>query len=124
MKSIIRITIRSLVVLGITFSLSAHAGTFYCPDGKQMKCLGFDKKIVDNKALCFDPLKCSQEGFVCKSELDALAVEHETLRREHEELVSTHNHLIGTYENTLNENESLQRCLIAAGTLEEAKGCM
>lgn len=114
----------AIVVLCAMLISSAHAGSFYCADGKQMKCLGFGEKIVDSKAICFDPMRCSQEGFVCKSELNAMSDEHENLLREHNELVNTHNELIGTYEITASQYEGLQRCISASMTLDEAKSCL
>ncbi len=113
-----------LLIMSTILPFSASAETFYCPDGMQMKCLAFDKKIVDSKTICFDPMRCSQEGFVCKSELDTLAEKHESLVASHNELVDTHNSLISVYDSTLSEYQNLQRCLSAATSLDEAKSCI
>lgn len=112
------------VLMGSVLTFNVYGDTFYCADGKEMRCLGFGQKVVNSSAVCFDPLKCSQEGFVCKSELDNLADEQETLLGKHNELVSTHNELITAYENTVSEYKKLERCIMSAPTLDDAKGCI
>lgn len=114
----------STIVMGSIIAFNVYGDTIYCADNKQMRCLGFGEKVVNSNAVCFEPLKCSQEGFVCKSELDSLADEHESLLGKHNELVSTHNELISVYENTVSEYEKLERCVNTASTLDEAKGCI
>jgi hypothetical protein len=119
-SKVVRFTL--LLSLGLLAQQGA-ADTIYCKNGKQMHCLGFDEKVVERKALCFDPLQCSQAGFVCKSELDELESEHNELLRQHNELADTHNTLIGALESSNADYERLQRCVARATTLEEAQGC-
>lgn len=111
------------VLLGSLLTFNVYGDTYYCAEGKQMKCLGFGEKIVGNNDICFEPFSCSQEGFVCKSELNDLAGELESLFIKHNELVKTHNELLENFENTLAEYEQMERCVAAAYTLEEAKNC-
>lgn len=115
------------LIAWLSLSLAASnvlADTFYCPDGKQMRCLGFGEKVVSSNATCFEPMTCSQEGFVCKSELNSLADEHETLLDKHNGMVNTYNELLANYDSAVAGHEQLQRCLIAATTLAEAKDCL
>lgn len=112
-----------VLLMASLFSFNVHAATIYCEDNKQMQCLGFGEKVVKSNAICFDPLKCGQDGFVCKSELDTLAAEHESLLNQHNDLVNTHNQLIDTYESSQADYERLHRCVAVSTTLEEAKNC-
>lgn len=112
------------VLVGSLLAFNVYGNTFYCADGKEMKCLGFGEKIVGNNDICFKPLTCSQEGFVCKSELNELEFKHETLFNKHSELVNTHNELLESFENTLSDYKRVEGCVAAAYTLEEAKSCL
>lgn len=112
------------LLLGSVIALNVYGDTIYCEGNKKMMCLGFGEKVVKSNALCFDPMSCSQEGFVCKSELTGLADEHEALLGKHNELVDIHNELITTHENTLSDYQELQRCVGAASTLDEARDCL
>ncbi len=114
----------SVLLLGSVIAFNVYGDTIYCEGNKQMMCLGFEQKIVDNNAVCFEPFACGQEGFVCKSELDILADEHESLLSQHNELVDTHNELLGEYENALSQYGDVERCVIAATSLDEAKSCI
>jgi len=124
MNKIIRVTAWSLFLLVSIPTFNALADTVYCEGNKQLRCLGFEEKIVNRSALCFDPMKCDQSGFVCKSELDSITEEYEVLQKQYSELANTHNQLIDTYEKSTSEHEKLQRCITEATTLEEAKGCI
>jgi len=110
--------------MGSLLALTASGETFYCEDNKQLKCLGFEEKIVNRNAVCLDPMQCDQEGFVCKSELNTMAADYNTLNDKYNELTSTHNHLIDVYKSSTDAYESLQRCITIATTLEEAKSCI
>ncbi len=114
----------STLLLGSLLTLNVYGDTVYCEGNKQMMCLGFEQKIVDNNAVCFEPFTCSQEGFVCKSELNDLADEHEALLAKHNDLVNTYNELLTEYNGNVTSFEDSQRCLIASATLEEAKDCL
>lgn len=114
----------SALLLGSLLALNVYGDTVYCEGNKQMMCLGFEQKIVDNNAVCFEPFTCSQEGFVCKSELNDLADEHEALLAKHNDLANTYNELLNEYNSNVADFEETQRCLLAASTLEDAKGCL
>lgn len=114
----------STLLLGSVLAFNVYGDTVYCEGNKQLMCLGFEQKIVDNNAVCFDRFTCSQDGFVCKSELDNLADEHESLLSQHNELVDTHNELLDEYKNTVANYENVQSCVGAASSLEEAKSCL
>jgi len=124
MKPLLRILSWPVLLIGSLIALNASGETFYCEDNKQLKCLGFEEKIVDRNAVCFDPMKCDQDGFVCKSELNAMADENETLNNKYNELANTHNKLIEAYKDSTDAYESLQRCITIATTLEEAQACI
>lgn len=124
MTSILSATKHLTLLIGFVLTFNAYGDTLYCPDGKQMKCLGFSEKIVSNNAVCFDAFTCDQDGFVCKSELDAMADEHEGLLNKHNDLVNTYNELHTAYVSTVSGHEELVRCLSIASTLDEAKGCI
>lgn len=105
-------------------TINAVADTVYCEDNKQLRCLGFEEKVVNRSSVCFDPLKCDQGGFVCKSELDSMTEEYKALESKYSDLANTHNQLIDAYKNSTTEYEELQRCITTATTLDEAKNCI
>ncbi len=111
------------MLTGFMLTFNVYGDTLYCPNGKQMRCLDFGAKVVEKSAVCFDSFTCSQEGFVCKSELNDLADEHEALLNKHNDLISTHNELVDVYENAVSEYERFERCVNSATTLEDAQGC-
>lgn len=115
----------ALVSAGFAFiaSMAAQGDTMSCPSGTQMKCLGYGDKVVGNNAVCFDPLECSQEGFVCKSELDGLAMQYEDLTGQHNGLVAKYNELVGVYDSTVAEYDRFAYCVSIAPSLEDAKAC-
>ncbi|MFO7592643.1 MAG: hypothetical protein R6X15_01170 [Pseudomonadota bacterium] len=113
-----------LLLLGPALTFNANAERLYCEGAKELRCIGADQRVVKSNAVCFDPKRCGQEGFVCKATLDDLAGEHNTLRRQYSELADTHNELIETYENSVDAHEHNVRCINRATTLEQAKSCI
>ena len=112
-----------LIVLIMSCSASVYGKGFYCPNSQKMTCLGYGEKVVGDNAVCFDRFECSQEGFVCKSELDGLAFEHESLVEKHDELSSRYNELVGVYESTVTEYRNFRRCVETASTLADVQAC-
>jgi hypothetical protein len=113
-----------LLLVGTLLAVSAYGETYYCDGGKQLKCLGFEQKIVPRNSVCLDPLECDQRGFVCKSELDELTGEYASVQRQYKDLADTHNQLIEAYDNSKTAYEDLQRCITEASTLDAAKACL
>jgi len=112
-----------LAGLGLAFNVYASGNTLHCASSKKLVCLGYGDKVVGDNAVCFDRFECSQEGFVCKSELDGMAAEHEQLLGKHNELVNTYNELLSAHESTVTGYERFERCVSVASTLEDAKTC-
>lgn len=123
MKNIVKVSKWTLIFLGSMLTLNTFADTVYCENNKQLRCLGFDEKVVSRNTLCLDPMKCDQEGFVCKSELNSINDEYEALNKKYNDLANTHNQLLDTYNKSTSAYEDAQRCVTVATTLEEAKSC-
>jgi len=49
---------------------AASAQSFSCSLGRKPACLGYDDKVVDQNAQCFDSMTCFPGGFVCKSDVE------------------------------------------------------
>ncbi|WP_303902992.1 hypothetical protein [Thiohalomonas denitrificans] len=113
----------SFIGFMISFSASAYGAGLSCPDSQKMVCLGYGDKIVGDNAVCFDRFECSQEGFVCKSELDDLANEYEGLLDKQNELTNRYNELVGVYESTVTDYRNLKRCVEVASTLKDVQVC-
>jgi len=133
--------------LAITVVASALAcgADFSCPSGKTAACLGYNDivcsdlaKCVSSDALCFDADVCDYQGFICKSEINALAAEYDNLLRtcqgvavnhdyraeENEQLVNTYNDLVWKHNDVVSKYENLKSCISQASTLEAAQRCI
>lgn len=58
--------------LYVAVTSSAIAQSFSCHIGKRAACLGYNDKVVDRSAQCFDQFTCSPGGFICKSDADKM----------------------------------------------------
>jgi hypothetical protein len=47
-----------LMASALTFS--AHAERLYCKEGKELRCLGFEQKVVSRDSICFEPEQCGR----------------------------------------------------------------
>lgn len=110
--------------IGSLLAFNASAERLYCEENKELRCIGYDQRVVKSSAVCFENMQCGQEGFVCKSTMDDLAGEQEALRQQYSELAETHNALIDTYESSTAAQEQTELCINRATTLEQAKGCI
>ena len=124
MKPTIRSLRWSLLLIGTTLTVNAHAERLYCEGTKELRCIGADQRVVKSSAVCFENMQCGQEGFVCKSTLDDLSDEFNSLRQEYSDLADTHNELIDAYESSLAAQEQTSHCINRATTLEQAKSCI
>lgn len=113
-----------LILLASTVTLSAHAERPYCPEGKELRCLDLEHKVVKRNAVCFEPMQCGQGGFICRSELDEIQAEHKALLGRYNELANKHNEVISAYETVQEEKAEIRRCVSAATNLAEARNCI
>jgi hypothetical protein len=78
---------------------------------------------VDLNAACFDRYQCNYEGFTCKSNLTECIEAHDSLLRKHNELVDDFNKNLQIAKKMAARLDDIERCLIYASTLEDAKQC-
>jgi hypothetical protein len=110
-------------VFALAFAGVANGGSFSCPFGKKAACLDYNDKVcsfmarcVGSDAVCFDSYTCDFKGFVCKSDFDDLADQHESLALRFEELSDQ-------ARNLLRALDEMQSCVTSAGSLLEAQTC-
>lgn len=113
-----------LLLLASSLPLCANAERPYCPEGKELRCLDFEHKVVERNAVCFEPMQCGEGGFVCRSELDKMTAEHKALLGRYNELANKHNEVISAYESAREGKEKIRRCISAATNLAEARSCI
>lgn len=66
-------------------SLPVQAQSFSCNFG-QPACLGYNDKVVDQSAQCFDRNTCWPGGFVCKNEYDELVTKAKRIASNYDDL--------------------------------------
>lgn len=82
---------------------SAHAQSFSCPIGTRASCLGYNDKVVDSRAQCFDQFTCFPGGFICKSDA--------------EEMQDKARGMIQGYD-------QLRNCIVRAADMDDVAACI
>lgn len=122
---------RSTILFFVLACASPALGqSFSCRIGTQPACLDYGEKVcssggmcVDRNAACFDQYQCNYEGFTCKSNVTECVEAHDTLLRKHNELVDDFNENLEIAKEIAARLDDIERCLIYASTLDDAKRC-
>lgn len=120
----------SFLLLAMAVASPAIAQNFSCRIGTQPACLDYGDKVcssrgmcVDDNAACFDKYQCNYEGFTCKSNVTECVEAHDALLQKHNELVDDFNENLEIAKKMATQLDDIEKCLIYANTLDDAKRC-
>ena len=81
--------------------------SFSCNYGSRGACLGYNDKIVDRGASCFNEFTCDFKGFICKAKFDDVVEEHDALVTKYNELLRRNREVADAAREIVDKNAAL-----------------
>lgn len=91
------------VLIWLILAQTADAQSFSCPIGRNPSCLGFNDKVVDRNAVCFNSFTCDFSGFMC---------------------VSDHKDYVGKAKRMAEGHDDFRLCVARASDMDAVQKCI